>query len=42
MKPTANAGYSGRFLHSSIVYNNYMWVIGGGCLAPGKDVWYSP
>jgi len=33
---TASAGWNGRDGHTSIVFKNKMWVIGGG-----SDVWYS-
>ncbi|MDD2717294.1 MAG: SUMF1/EgtB/PvdO family nonheme iron enzyme [Candidatus Wallbacteria bacterium] len=42
---TAHAGWSERFFHSSVVFDNKMWVIGGGNNSVGwpiyNDVWYS-
>jgi dihydrofolate reductase len=39
---TANAGWSARYNHTSVVFDNKMWVI-GGYDASGRrnDVWYS-
>jgi len=40
---TGNAAFAARMFHSSVVYNNAMWVIGG--VGPNylyyNDVWYS-
>lgn len=39
---TANAGFTPRYFHSSVVFNNAMWVIGGGFGGSyGSDVWSS-
>ena len=40
---TANAGWSGRIGHTSVEFDNKMWVIGGFDDASGRrnDVWYS-
>ena len=35
---TENAGWSGRYGHTSVVFDNKMWVLGGGYK---NDVWYS-
>lgn len=38
---TANAAFSPRFLHTSLVFNNAMWVIGGLAGTATNDVWTS-
>jgi hypothetical protein len=40
---TDTATWSGRFFHTSVVFDNKIWVIGGydGSGSPRKDVWYS-
>lgn len=42
---TANAAFSARQLHSSIVYEDRIWVIGGSIIGAGtvpfKDVWFT-
>jgi hypothetical protein len=39
---TTSAGFSKRSGHSSVVFNNMMWVIGGGQTAEAEaDAWYS-
>ncbi len=43
---TSGTGFPVRFYHTSVVYNNKIWVIGGGCSGEGpqifyNDVWYS-
>ena len=38
---TASAPFSPRYSHTSLVFNNEIWVIGGGYPAM-SDVWYSP
>ena len=39
---TAGADWSARLYHKSVVYDNKMWVIGGGTSGGyGNDVWYS-
>jgi hypothetical protein len=43
IQATASAGWSGRYLHASVVFDNKIWVIGGIASATGRrnDVWYS-
>ena len=36
---TASAGWSGRYSHTSVVYDGKMWVMGGH--GGGRDVWWS-
>ena len=36
-----NASWSARAWHSAVVYNNKIFIIGGGQSNPNKDVWYS-
>jgi hypothetical protein len=39
---TSSAGFPIRYGHTSVVYNNEMWVIGGqGSTSRKNDVWYS-
>jgi hypothetical protein len=38
---TANAGWSARSNHTSVVFDNKMWVIGGWDGSNRNDVWYS-
>ena len=38
---TANAAWSARSGHSSVVYDNKMWVMGGYDGGSNNDVWYS-
>src|SRR3989344_1286049 len=38
---TANAQWGARSQHTSLVYNNQMWVIGGRIGTNQNDVWYS-
>ncbi|MCX6841787.1 MAG: PQQ-binding-like beta-propeller repeat protein [candidate division WOR-3 bacterium] len=42
-RATAQAGWSGREAHTSVVFDNKMWVLGGrvGSLRMESDVWYS-
>lgn len=40
-RATAEAAFSKRSGHTSLVYNNKMWVIGGNDGAYKRDVWYS-
>ena len=37
----ANTGWSARYGHTSVVFNNTMWVIGGYANGSSNDVWYS-
>lgn len=40
---TASAGFSKRYGHTSVVFDNKIWVIGGYCnTGPLNDVWSSP
>jgi leucine-zipper-like transcriptional regulator 1 len=43
IQATATAGFSPRWFHSSVVFDNKIWVIGGFALGPTyfNDVWYS-
>ena len=36
---TASANWSARYQHTTLVYDNKMWVMGGA--GPINDVWYS-
>ena len=38
---TANAGWSARNAHTSVVFDNKMWVMGGHDGSFKRDVWYS-
>jgi hypothetical protein len=38
---TANAGWSARYGHTSVVFDNKMWVMGGYDGSYRNDVWYS-
>ena len=38
---TASAGWSARFMHSSVVFDNKIWVLGGAGGPYVNDVWYS-
>jgi len=38
---TANAGWSARFGHTSVVLDNKLWVMGGGHWPHHNDVWWS-
>ncbi len=41
-RATANANWSAREGHSSVVYDNKMWIIGGGNLGGNRnDVWWT-
>ena len=40
-KPNDNAGWSARNLHSSIVFKNKIWVLGGNTSSHKRDVWSS-
>ncbi len=44
VQTTSNAGFAGRYGHTSVVYNGKMWVIGGYDGNPNmhNDVWSSP
>ncbi|MDD2716857.1 MAG: Ig-like domain-containing protein, partial [Candidatus Wallbacteria bacterium] len=41
IQSTANAAFSARYCHSSIVYEGKLWVIGGNDDVNKKDVWSS-
>ena len=41
IQATDNAGFLERDDHTSVVFDNKMWVIGGSDSGGKKDVWYS-
>lgn len=41
-RATANAGWTPRYAHASVVHDNKMWVMGGSDGQPRNDVWSSP
>ena len=43
IQATSNAAWAARSNHTSVVFNNKMWVIGGyiGAFGPSNEVWYS-
>jgi len=40
-RATASAGWSGRYDHTSVVYDGKMWVMGGYDGSSKRDVWWS-